>query len=75
MRKITIFTTVLFSVGLLFSCEGKIECYTCVDCTGQFANVLEGQTYCSDGFDSKSDWEAMYEERKNDGVCTCTKDE
>lgn len=72
----------ILAIGLLlsvmtFSCgedEDKEEgpsCYTCTECTGQYAHLLNDREYCVDGFDNRSDWEANKTAMEGENGCTC----
>ena len=66
----------IFSLALIACGEDEEatsnDCYTCDECTGQFANILNGREYCVDGFDNRSDWEANRNAQETDSGCTCT---
>lgn len=57
-----------------FSCEKEElgnDCYTCTECTGQYAHLLNDREYCVDGFDNRADWEANKTTQQEDSGCTC----
>ena len=68
---VIVISLISFSCGEDEESSGS-DCYTCDECTGQFANILNGREYCVDGFDNRSDWEANRNAQETDSGCTCT---
>ena len=50
--------------------DNKNECYTCTNCQGQYAHLLNGEK-CSDGFDNKDDWRDHKKAMIEENGCNC----
>lgn len=73
-RFIGTLTIAAFWIGTAAMCGEKEECFTCTDCSGTWAHMVNDNVYCSDGYDSKSDFRDFKEIYETDPGynCTCT---